>query len=148
MYWRCSGLPRCAAQLCVGFVVECEWVGTDRVGRRNYRRNLVTVARLNRRGHRLGPRLVHARRLHHPVPVGLRVGPVPPCACHTLNPQAPAHDRLLRVQSVFGFVEYHRMRTVHDGVGDFLIAVCGQAVHEQGTGIGLVHQGSIDLIGS
>jgi hypothetical protein len=53
----------------------------------------------------------------------------------TGDAEAPAHDRLLRMQAVFGLVEDHRMRAVHHLGGDLLAAMGGQAMHEQRVGL-------------
>src|ERR1700689_4303407 len=55
------------------------------------------------------------------------------------RPQAPGQNSLLRVQPVFGLVEYHGLRTVHHLVGDLFAAMCRQAVHEDGVRLGARH---------
>ena len=50
------------------------------------------------------------------------------------------------MQAVFGLIENHRMRTIHDLVGDFLAAMRRQAVHKNGVGLGARHQPAVDLI--
>ena len=46
------------------------------------------------------------------------------------------HDRLLRVQAVLGLLEDDRPWRVDDFIGDLIAAVGGQAVEEQGVGLG------------
>src|SRR5262249_19251212 len=45
--------------------------------------------------------------------------------------QAPSQDALLRVQAIFRLVEYDRLRTVDNLIGDFLTAMRGQTMHKQ-----------------
>src|SRR6266700_810483 len=61
--------------------------------------------------------------------------------------ETPGQNALLRVQTVFGLVEHHRLRTVDHLVGDFLAAMRGQAMHEQRVGSCQRHQLGVDLIG-
>src|ERR1700733_11724045 len=60
--------------------------------------------------------------------------------------KAPGQDAFLRVQTVFGFVEYDRVRAVHHLVGDFFAAVCRQAMHEQRIRLGARHQPCVVLV--
>ena len=48
------------------------------------------------------------------------------CSSALLAPEEERHERLLHVQAVLGLVEHHRLRAVHDLVGD-LSAPCGPA---------------------
>src|SRR5665213_2748130 len=61
--------------------------------------------------------------------------------------QAPGKDALLRVQAVLGLLPHRRARPVDDLGGDFLVAMGGQAMHEDGVGLRLGHQRRIDAIG-
>jgi hypothetical protein len=54
------------------------------------------------------------------------------------------HHRLLRVEAVFRLVVDNRVGAVDDAVGDFDIAVRGQAVHVERVGFG---QGHAPLVG-
>ncbi len=56
-------------------------------------------------------------------------------------------DGLLGVHAVFGLVEDDGLRAVEDGIGDFGVAVRGQAVHEDGIGLRVGHQLFVDLEG-
>src|SRR6516162_6456768 len=60
--------------------------------------------------------------------------------------QAPGQYALLRMQSVFGLVENHRMRTIHNLIGNFLAAMRRQAMHKNGVGLCARHQPAVDLI--
>src|SRR5207247_1004129 len=51
---------------------------------------------------------------------------------------------LLCVQPVFRFVPHHALRSVDDLGGDFLAAMCGQAVHEHRVGFCRVHHPRVD----
>src|SRR5438552_14241396 len=51
---------------------------------------------------------------------------------------------LLCVQPVFRFVPHHALRSVDDVGGDFLAAMCGQAVHEHRVGLCRVHHPRVD----
>ena len=53
---------------------------------------------------------------------------------------------LLGVEAIFGLVEDDRSGTVDDVVGDFLAAVRGQAVHEDGVVTGRIHEVGVHLI--
>ena len=53
----------------------------------------------------------------------------------------------LRVEAILGLIEDHRLRTVEHLVGDFGVAVRGEAVHEDGFGLRVVHEGFVDLVG-
>src|SRR5580700_3262264 len=53
---------------------------------------------------------------------------------------------LLSVHAIFGLVEDDGLRSVEDGVGDFGIAMCGEAVHEDGVGLSVRHHCFVDLI--
>ncbi len=55
-------------------------------------------------------------------------------------------ESLLRVHAVFGLVEDDGLRSVEDGVGDFGVAMRGEAVHEDGIGLSVRHQCFVDLI--
>src|SRR5689334_10720539 len=61
--------------------------------------------------------------------------------------ETPGQNALLRVEAVFGLVEHDRLRTVDHLIGDFLAAMGGQAVHEDGITLGQRHQLAVDLIG-
>ena len=61
--------------------------------------------------------------------------------------QGPGEDAFLGVEAVFGAVEDDGLRAVDDFGGDFLPAVGGEAMHEDGVGGGLVHQALVDLVG-
>jgi hypothetical protein len=54
---------------------------------------------------------------------------------------------LLGVHAVVRLREEHRMRPVGHFIGDFLAAVGGQAVHDDGVRIGFSHQPGVDLVG-
>src|ERR1700733_11798743 len=56
-------------------------------------------------------------------------------------------DGLLGVHAVFGLVEDDGLRAVEDRVGDFGVAMRGEAVHEDGVRLGVGHEGFVDLIG-
>ena len=56
-------------------------------------------------------------------------------------------DGLLGVHAVFGLVEDDGLRAVEDRVGDFGVAVRGQAVHEDGVRLRVGHQRFVDLVG-
>mmetsp|Transcript_23487 Transcript_23487/g.41323 ORF Transcript_23487/g.41323 Transcript_23487/m.41323 type:complete len:310 (+) Transcript_23487:1696-2625(+) len=60
--------------------------------------------------------------------------------------QTPTHDGLLRMQPVFSLVKDHRMRAIHHFGRRLVVAVGGQAVHEQAVILGLAHQFCIHLI--
>ena len=62
---------------------------------------------------------------------------------------AEEHEQegLLGVHAVFGLVEDDGLRAVEDGVGDFGVAVRGEAVHEDGVGLRVGHQRFVDLVG-
>ena len=47
-----------------------------------------------------------------------------------LSTKAPPHHRLLRVQTVFGLVEYHRMGAIDHGKGLLVITVGRQCVNK------------------
>ena len=49
------------------------------------------------------------------------------------------------MQAVFGLIPDHGGRPLHNGVGDFLAAVGGQAVQDLAAGGGHIQQGLIDL---
>src|SRR5512142_524219 len=49
------------------------------------------------------------------------------------------HDGLLGVQPVLGFVVHHRLRAVHDGIGDLDVAVGGQRMHVDRIRLGEPH---------
>src|SRR6476469_11000843 len=53
--------------------------------------------------------------------------------------EAPGEDALLRVQAIFRLVPDHRLRSVDDRGADFLAALDGQTVHEDGAGLGAGH---------
>src|SRR5215472_15835351 len=65
---------------------------------------------------------------------------------HRFGFQAPGQYALLRMQSVFGLVENHRMRTIHNLIGNFLAAMRRQAMHKNGVGLCARHQPAVDLI--
>ena len=56
-------------------------------------------------------------------------------------------DGFLGVHAVFGLIEDDGLRAVEDGVGDFGVAMRGEAVHEDGVGLSVCHEGFVDLIG-
>ncbi len=51
------------------------------------------------------------------------------------------------MHAVFGLVEDDRLRAVEDCVGDFGVAMGGEAVHEDCIGLGVGHEGFVDLVG-
>ncbi len=51
------------------------------------------------------------------------------------------------MQAVFGLVKDDRLRAIHHRIGDFLVPVRGQAVHEQRVWLCLGHQRFVHLIG-
>ena len=51
------------------------------------------------------------------------------------------------MQAVFRLIEDYRVDRIDDLVGNFLAAMCGQAVHEQRIGFGELHQSAIHLEG-
>ena len=50
-------------------------------------------------------------------------------------PSKHEQDGFLGVHAVFGLVEDYGLGAVEDGVGDFGVAVGGEAVHEDGVGL-------------
>ena len=56
-------------------------------------------------------------------------------------------QRLLRVQSIAGFLPHHAVGRVDHLGGHFFAAMCGQAMHEQRIGLGAGHHGRADLVG-
>jgi hypothetical protein len=61
--------------------------------------------------------------------------PRAPRTARASDPEAPAQDRLLGVQPVLGLVEDHRMRPVHHRARRLVVAMRGQAVHEERVGL-------------
>ena len=53
---------------------------------------------------------------------------------------------LLRVHAIFGLIEDDGLRAVEHCVRDFGVAVRGEAVHEDGVGLGVRHQRFVDLV--
>ena len=51
------------------------------------------------------------------------------------------------MHAVFSLVEDDRLRSVEDGVGDFGVAMSGEAVHEDSVGLSARQEGFIDLVG-
>ena len=60
--------------------------------------------------------------------------------------QNPLENRLLHVEAVFRLVEDGGGVGLERLVVDFLAAIGRQAVHHQGSGIGQLHQGTVDLV--
>jgi len=56
-------------------------------------------------------------------------------------------ESFLGVHAVFGLVEDGGLRAVENGVGDFGVAMGGEAVHEDGVGLRLGHEAFVDLVG-
>ncbi len=52
------------------------------------------------------------------------------------------------VEAVFGLVEDGLSVGFHDFVGDFFAAIGGEAVHDEGAGFGVGHEGVVDLPGA
>ena len=53
-------------------------------------------------------------------------------------PRSMSMHGLLGVEAVFGLLEDHGLRSVQHCVGDFGVAVGGEAVHEDGLLLGVV----------
>ena len=53
----------------------------------------------------------------------------------------------LGVEAVFGLIEDYGLGAVQHGVRDLCVAVGGEAVHEDGVGLGVGHEGLVDLVG-
>src|SRR5512136_99181 len=69
------------------------------------------------------------------------------------RPGAPAglgheedHDRFLDVQPVFGLVEHHRVRSVHDLIGDLFPPFGREAVHHQTVWRRLFQERAVNLV--
>src|SRR5580704_12074333 len=57
----------------------------------------------------------------------------------------PDHHRLLRMQPVLGLIEHDRARSVEHVIGDFLAAMCRQAMHDERALARILHQRVVDL---
>ena len=60
--------------------------------------------------------------------------------------QQKNHQRLLRVQTVLRLVKDYGLRAIEHRVGNFGVAMRGQAVHEHGVRRGMGHQCLVDLV--
>jgi hypothetical protein len=89
----------------------------------------------------------HLRRLvHESGRMNFRPDPVEFSNRHG-SLQQMQQDGFLGVQAVFRLVEHDRPVTVHDGVGDLLAAVRGQAMHHDGVFRRFLQKLIVDLIG-
>ena len=59
----------------------------------------------------------------------------------------PRQNRLLRMQAIVRLWEDHRMRTIRHIIGQFVVAMRRQTVHDDHILIRFTHQLRIDLIG-
>src|SRR5581483_7554866 len=57
------------------------------------------------------------------------------------------HDRLLHVQAVLGFLKDDGTWGIDDIIGDFISAMCRQAMHENGIALGAAEKRAVHLIG-